>query len=128
MKIEHYGDAVLEMAKRTTAKEAVHALAKHLERRGMEGAMRHLRGTLEKKTIAEVRRNRAVLEVADRHHAAHAKKEAAEHLAAMGISADAVEVREDDSLVGGWRLMGKSALVDNSFKKQLLSFYKQITR
>lgn len=129
MKTELYAGAVIEMTKRgATAKEAVHTLAKHLERRGMPNVMRRLRGSLEKKALTEGRRSTVVLEVADHHHAAVARKETAEHLQALGATADEVTVREDDSLIGGWRLMGKSTLVDNSFKKHLLSFYKQITR
>lgn len=129
MKTELYAGAVIEMTKRgAIAKEAVHTLAKHLERRGMANAMRRLRGSLEKKALAEGRRSTVVLEVADHHHGAMAKKEAAEQIKALGATADDVTVREDDSLIGGWRLMGKGTLVDNSFKKQLLSFYKQITR
>jgi len=129
MKTELYAGAVIEMTKRgATVKDAVHTLAKHLERCGMTSAMGRLRAALEKRAVAEMRRGKTVLEVADRHHAAHAKKEAAEHLNALGISAEDIAVHEDDSLIGGWRLMGKSTLVDNSFKKHLLSFYKQITR
>lgn len=129
MKPERYADAVIVMTKRgMSAREAVHVLAKHLERRGMIGALRGLRAALAKKAAAEVRRGIIVLEVADRHHAARVKQEAAEHLGAMGISMDTIEVREDDSLIGGWRFMRENTLVDNSFKKHLLSFYRQLTR
>ena len=117
------------MTKRgATVKDAVHTLAKHLERRGMTGAMHRLRAALEKRALAEVRRGKTVLEVADRHHAAHAKKEATEHLNALGVLAEDVTIHEDDALIGGWRLMGRSVLVDNSFKKHLLQLYKQIAR
>jgi hypothetical protein len=126
MKSEIYTEALLGMVERgKTPKEAVHALAKHLEARGMKGALQGLGSALKRREAAEKRRNEVAIEVAAHSQSAHAKKEAAEHLKDLGV--DDVVIREDDTLIGGWRLVGKGVLVDNSFKKHLLSFYKQLT-
>lgn len=44
---------------------------------------------------------------------------------ASGI--DDADVCVDETLIGGWRLETAESLVDNSFKKHLLSIYSKVT-
>ena len=57
---------------------------------------------------------------------AAAKREAKELLEKIGAAKD-VDVKIDESLIGGWRLEGKGMLVDRSFKKSLLEMYNRAT-
>ncbi|MBI4068259.1 hypothetical protein HY413_02525 [Candidatus Kaiserbacteria bacterium] len=127
MKTEHFADALMGMTARgTTAKEAVHTLMSYLEARGMKNALSTLPALLERKAMRERRRNEVVMDVVHHHNAPHAKKEAAQYLVPLGVDPHDVHIRENDDLIGGWRLTGKGVLVDNSFKKHLLSLYRRI--
>jgi len=129
MKAEHFADALMGMTARgATAKEAVHTLVSYLETRGMKNALHKLPVLLERKAIRERRRNEIVLDVVHHQSAPHAKKEATQHLADIGVDPHDVRINEDDSIIGGWRLVGKGMLVDNTFKKHLLQLYKNIAR
>lgn len=124
MKTELYADALIAMVKNgTTPAHAVQALAKYLGARGKSSIVRRLGATLARKHITDERREVTVLEVARR-----ADADAARQAAAPYHGGQTAVVREDENLVGGWRLVGQNTLVDNSYKKHLLDFYKQLTR
>ena len=59
-----------------------------------------------------------------RIYVAH-EKDAKHALAKSGV--DHADVHVDPTLIGGWRLEAGDSLVDNSFKKSLLSIYSNVT-
>ena len=127
-KAQQYAAALVHMVQKgATPHAAVQSLAHYLELRGMKNIYKRLPAFLSRLEAAHKGKNDVVLSVAQAHAGAHAKKEAQEHLASFGIEAHDVHVREDESLIGGWRLQGRGLVVDNSFKKHLLSFYEKLT-
>lgn len=44
-----------------------------------------------------------------------------------GVVEQEVETRVDDTLIGGWKLVGRGRIVDASYKRQLLAMYQRIT-
>lgn len=123
MKSDVYADALIALVERgVTPKHAVKSLASYLQIRSKEGMLRNLKLPLLRRGLALARKETDVLEIARESDASRAKKEVAGR---WGKQAGPV-VRTDESLVGGWRLVAGSTLVDNSFKKHLLRFYKQI--
>lgn len=127
MKPEMYADALLRMVMSgTTSTHAVKPLFLHLEARGKQGMLRSIKSQLTRKGLALSHKEEAVLEIAREKDAEYAKKEVATHWGSQTVSMPIV--RMDESLIGGWRLIAGGTLVDNSFKKHLLGFYKHITR
>ena len=108
-----------------------------------EAAVTSLREVLERRGRTELlsRIGRAFGRFAAREHAKNvlsitlsnirderAHKEAISALSKLNMSEANVEVRTDDSLIGGWRLEGRGRLLDTSFKKHLLSIYNLIVK
>lgn len=114
---------VLESGK--APKAAVTALYEVLAQRGRVSLLPRIARAFERISARERTRSALTLSVASAH-ATGAKKEAKDILAAMHVDADDVEVRTDESLIGGWRLEGREHLYDASFKKHLLSIYNRI--
>lgn len=125
MKPEMYTDALLRMVMNgTTSTQAVKSLFLHLKARGKQGMLRSIKSHLTRKGMALAHKEEAVLEIARVKDVEYAKKEATTYWDNRTISMPIVRI--DESLIGGWRLIGGGTLVDNSFKKHLLEFYKQI--
>ena len=125
MKPELYADALVAMVKKgAEPAHAVKSLAEHLEACGKSGMLRRLPATLARKGIAAQRGECVVLEVAHEKDVHRAKQEATILYGSVG----GTTVRHDESIVGGWRLVGQNTLIDNSFKRHLLDFYRQLTR
>lgn len=107
--------------------EAVRALHAYLLEKGRVALMPRI--ALAFRRIAERERARSgtTLSVARATDEHAALRETKDLLSEMDVSQGDVEVRVDESLVGGWRLEGRETLVDASFKKNLLDMYNRAT-
>lgn len=107
--------------------KAVHAMQQMLKAQGREALMPRIAKAFERLAAHESARSTLTLVIADKHHEAHARKEAIETLKKLGIDTQTIETRTDESLIGGWRLEGQEHLVDASYKKHLLAIYQAAT-
>ncbi len=100
-----------------TPKEAVAALMEILKRQGRIELMPRIQRAFTR-LVDQNRSTRSRVFVAH-------EKDAKEAFAASGV--DEADVCIDETLIGGWRLESADTLVDNSFKKHLLSIYSSVT-
>lgn len=105
-------------------KQAVSLVQKALGSKGASGLLPRVGRAFARLMAREERKKGIILSVADKKDEARARKEAAEFIPKEAE----VQVRIDDTLIGGWRLNGGGHLVDASFKKQLLSMYNHATQ
>jgi F0F1-type ATP synthase delta subunit len=108
-------------------KKAVELLYASLSARGRQGLMPRIIRAFERLAARRERAEGVTLTVArekDLYAARHMAKEA---LASVGGSKD-VNQAIDPTLIGGWRLEGRGTLIDESFKKQLMTLYNRSTR
>jgi F0F1-type ATP synthase delta subunit len=113
-----YAHALLEVIQKgMDPKKAVESLKDMLHRQGrLELLPRVARALL--RIDERERATRPRVYVADQSHARRA-------FAESGVSE--ADVCVDETLIGGWRLEDGERLIDNSFKKHLLSIYSAIT-
>lgn len=99
---------------------AVKQLFALLERRGHSAISGRVARAFKKTAAEEARRHGTTLVAAKQSHAARAAKEAKVRL-------NEVSLEVDESLIGGWQLVGGGEITDNSYKKKLLDIYKHVT-
>ena len=115
---KNYAHALLEaIHKGMDSKKAVESLKNMLERQGRLELLPRIVHALRRIDERE-KATRPRVYVADEEHA---KKAFAE----SGVSE--ADVCVDQTLIGGWRVEDRERLIDNSFKKHLLSIYSNIT-
>lgn len=108
--------------------EAVVALKKQLHARGRSSLLPKIAKAFQRLADKSAKKQRFTLTVARPKDAQKAVKDVEKVLAEMKVTdAELCEV-VDDSLIGGWRLEGCGVLVDNSWKKSLLSIYNRVTQ
>lgn len=108
-------------------KAAVTALREALERRGRTALLSRIGRAFGRFAAREHEKNILRISLSNiRDERAH--KEAVSALSKLDISGKDIEVRADDSLIGGWRFEGRGRLLDASFKKHLLSIYNRTTQ
>lgn len=100
-------------------KEAVVKIHKALESRGRAALMPFVARAFERLAEREAQKTRSVLFVARKSDEAKARKES---------GARDAEIAVDSSLIGGWQLLDKGQMVDESWKTALLSIYNASTR
>ena len=123
-----YAQAVWAMVEKGKAPhEAVAALKKMLESRGRSALMPKIARAFKRLAAREANRNTFTLTVAREKDAKTAVREVEKALTQLKISDVDVIESVDDSLIGGWRLEGRGLLIDNSWKKSLLSIYNRVT-
>jgi F0F1-type ATP synthase delta subunit len=115
------------IAKGTKPHDAVRIMHEKLKAEGREALMPRIARAYARLAARESNRTRVTLAVADKAHEHLALKSAAAEIASLGIDEKDVEVRVDPTLIGGWRLEGREALVDSSYKKHLLAIYHAAT-
>lgn len=127
MSIEHaYAEAMQKMiADGKSPKTLVEALHKTLQRQGRTALMPRIARAFKRVVERESARNTVRLYVAHTHGAAKSKAKHA--IEALNVDSKDVEVMEDTTLIGGWRLEGREQLYDASYKKYLLELYKRVT-
>ena len=108
-------------------KTAVAALRSALKERGRTALLSRIGRAFGRFAAREHAKNVLSITLSNiRDERAH--KEAISALSKLNMSEANVEVRTDDSLIGGWRLEGRGRLLDTSFKKHLLSIYNLIVK
>lgn len=123
-----YAQALWKMlGKGTEPDAAVRALRETLARRGRTALLPGIARALRRIAARESRRNAVTITVARAADASGAKAAAARALAEIGAGPHDVEVRLDDTLIGGWRIEGRGRLVDASFKTLLSAMYNRAT-
>lgn len=123
-----YAQALWKMVEEgVEPKEAVAKLREVLARHGRETLLPRIGRAFARIAARERAKSAVVLSVAREKDARNAKQEAAGVLRELAAGAEDVEIRVDDSLIGGWRLEGRERLVDASYKKSLLSIYNRAT-
>ena len=128
--MEHaYAEALWRIIEKgTDPKHAVQSLREELEKRGRSRLLPHIAKAFARLAERKARKNDPVLTVArekDVHKAREAAKKVLEQLKHPPHD---LKTRVDESLIGGWRLEGRGALVDASYKKQLLDLYDRATK
>lgn len=112
-----YARALIALvSKGLTPKEAVQKVFVSLEAKGRMGLAKSIARAFARDAEKELRRSRATLTVA---HAKDAKK------ASANANIGEYEVITDPTLIGGWRLETFDSLIDQSWKKQLVSIYQK---
>jgi len=108
--------------------KALHAMVESLKARGREALLPRIARAFEKLAQREVQKNTVVVSVAREKDESPAKRAAKKLLEEIGADTKNIEVKIDESLIGGWRLEGGGMLVDRSFKKSLLGMYNHATQ
>ena len=123
-----YAQALWQMVEKgIKPKEAVAKIRETLEKRGRLSILPKVGRAFARIAARESAKRAVVLSVAKEKDAAGATREMKDIFREMGIEAGDVEVRLDETLIGGWRLEGRERLHDASYKKYLLSVYNRAT-
>ena len=108
--------------------KAIAELKKSLEHNNRSSLLPKIARAFSRIAARQGRKNTMTLSIARKKDAAHALRAAQTILAEQGIGeTDLCEII-DESLIGGWRLEGRGLLVDQSWKKSLLSMYNAVTQ
>ncbi len=125
---EAYAQALWNIVEDGTAPaKAVELLHRSLTARGRVELMPRIARAFERLSARKAKAQGMTLTVAHERdlHAAH--RHAAKALALLEKHTELTEV-VDTSLIGGWRLEGGGVLIDESFKKQLMTLYNRATK
>jgi len=110
-----------------TPHDAVIALRAVLVTDGREVLLPRIGKAFERIARREMAKSRITLSIAREKDEHHAKAEAKNALEKLGLSDKDIHVQIDEDLIGGWRLEGGEYLVDESYRKHLLSIYNRST-
>ena len=108
--------------------EAVAAVKKSLEEKGRSVLLPKIARAFARLAARHERQRTMTLTIARKKDMAHALKAAQTILAEQGIQETDLCETIDETLIGGWRLEGRGLLVDQSWKKSLLSIYTRATQ
>ena len=107
--------------------DAVRKLHDMLKVEGRVALMPRIAKAFARIAAQERDRSAVTLTVADAKHEHAALKSAGAAIEKLGLGRDEVAVNVDETLIGGWRLEGREALIDESYKKHLLAIYTAAT-
>ena len=125
---ETYAQALWQMIEAgMQPKKAVHALVESVQAHGRDALLPRIARAFGRIAERQMRKNALIISVAHEKDANKAKRQAKEMLEEAGVDPKDIEVRIDDTLIGGWHLEGRGTLIDNSFKKSLLDMYNAAT-
>lgn len=108
--------------------EAVAALKKSLEARGRLALLPKIARAFARLAARESGKHTFTLSVARQKDMQTALIEVKKVLAGQSLGEFDLCEQVDETLVGGWRLEGKGLLMDQSWKKALLSIYNRATQ
>lgn len=108
-------------------KKAVRALREALISSGREALLPRIARAFARIADRNTSQSSVVVSVAREKDSGAAIRQSSVILKELGTSPKDLKTRVDDTLIGGWRLEGKGTLVDNSYKKHLLSVYNRLT-
>ncbi len=111
-----------------TPHQAVVMVKKNLDLKGRTAILPKVARAFEKIAAREIRKRTMQLTVARIGDFEKALRGAKEALLEAGIREIDLVESIDESLVGGWRLEGHDTLIDNSWKKSLLTIYNRATQ
>jgi F0F1-type ATP synthase delta subunit len=124
-----YAQALWQMVENGMAPaKAVHAMRDSLKSLGREALLPRVGRAFARIAMREAKRTGVTLSIARMGDERGAKSAVKEILAELDVEPKDVNVHVDDSLIGGWRLEGKEALVDASYKKELLELFNRSVR
>jgi F0F1-type ATP synthase delta subunit len=125
-----YAQALFKMIdKGSDPKKAVVALHEMLVKRGRQVLLPRIAHAFSRIAMRERARSGMTLVVADAKDEKHAATEAKKVLTKMGVDHRGhIEIKVDESLVGGWVIEGDGRLIDASYKKQLMDIYNAATK
>lgn len=129
---QHYAQALWKMVEGGQGKDsmsphkAVSSLKEVLEREGRIALLPRIARAFERIAAKESNTSTMVLTVAREGDERAAKTAAKSVLAQLGADGSDLETQVDDTLIGGWRLEGRSVLIDESYKKRLLDLYARV--
>ncbi|RJR14447.1 hypothetical protein C4585_00110 [Candidatus Parcubacteria bacterium] len=128
MSIEHaYAEALRKVVEKgKSPKAAVTALRETLQKEGRTQLLPRIARAFKRVAEREHARNMVRLYVAGSGQT-YAKTKAKHAIEAMRMDPKDVELVEDATLIGGWRLEGREQLHDASYKRHLLELYKRVT-
>lgn len=128
--MEHaYAEALWKLvAGGMSPSKAVKGVRESLEREGRGALMPRIGKAFARIAEREGARTRVTLTVAREKDERAARSAAKEMLASLEVASKDVDVRVDDSLIGGWRLEGRETLLDKSYKTQLLDLFNKSVR
>ena len=108
--------------------KAIASLKNSLERSNRSSLLPKIARAFGHLASRQARKNTMTLSIAQTKDVAQALKEAEKILAEQGIRETDLCESIDETLIGGWRLEGRGLLVDQSWKKSLLSMYNAATK
>jgi len=108
--------------------KAIAALKKSLEHSNRSSLLPKIAREFARLAARQGRKNTMTLSIARKKDVAHAIKAAQTIIAEQGIGETDLCETIDETLIGGWRLEGRGLLVDQSWKKSLLSMYNRATQ
>jgi F0F1-type ATP synthase delta subunit len=124
-----YAQALWNLIERgMTPKKAVEGLLGSLKRTGRLALMPRVARAFARIAARNGARDAVVLSIARETDERSAKRAVKAVLDELGVAANELEVKIDDSLIGGWRLEGRERLMDASWKKHLVSLYNRATQ
>lgn len=122
-----YAQALWQLVKGgMTPHKAVVQLKELLEKQGRLALFPRIARACVRIAEKEGKTNTMIVTVAREKDERQAKSAAKEVLATFGADAGDLETQVDDSIIGGWRLEGRSILVDYSHKSRLLTLYNRV--
>lgn len=124
-----YAEALWKtIVKGMDAKKAVHTLHEILVARGRTVLFPRIAKAFERIAARESNRTDITLHIAHNKDEHHAMSEAEKAIAHMNLGKKIANIKIDPDLIGGWRLESGEHLIDNSYKKHLLSIYNAATQ
>src|SRR3989344_4535441 len=108
--------------------KAIASLKNSLERSNRSSLLPKIARAFAHLAARQARKNTMTLSIAQKKDVTRALKEAERILAERGIRETDLCESIDETLIGGWRLEGRGLLVDQSWKKSLLSMYNAATK
>lgn len=129
---QHYAQALWQLVKGgMTPHKAVSQLKDLLEKQGRLALLPRVARACARIAEKEGKTSTMVLTVAREKDERGARTEASAVLEKLGVGdlpagKAGLETQVDDSIIGGWRLEGRSILVDHSHKSRLLALYNRV--
>jgi len=123
-----YATALRDLVRRGAGDEAalIENLKAMLARKGHERLYPQIVREYEKLVLSKAVEDRGVLEVVSEKDISRLKGQIEEACAALHVSPENLEVRENDRLIGGFLLRKKAIQIDASFRRKLIELYRQL--
>ncbi len=126
---KHYINAVVELLLQGNDPDAVLMnLKKVLQQKGHDALYAEILKGVETELSLQENKERPAIFVATEKDSVTFKKEIGAELSRLDAKASDATVTVDASLIGGFLITHKGKLINRSYKQQLLSLYRSITK